>query len=424
MAWQDRLKTAAYTSPQGDRVVFDYEDVSRRVQKRATPFAFPNVNENYVQDNGFNSRNYPMRVFFWGDDHDIEATIFEQLLLTTGVGRLEHPLYGAFDVVPVGDITRRDDLVTAANQSVIEVTFWTTTREVYPNNQLDPRNEIQAQIDQFIAEGAVSQFDGTVVVDSASQQQDLKTRVEEALSGVDAAFSKISETTDEVNQRFQDGIAAINQSVDILVGEPLLLANQIADLVSLPARAVLGVADRLQGYALYIDQVILNPSNRPWEQLFSGLPRREIEVSNSFALADLQVASAVNGAALALVETEFKTRPEAINAAAALQSLFDQWLAFRDQGFEALEQIDPGFSYQPLQELVALGSGFITEISFTLLPERRVTLGRPRTIVDLSAELYGTTSNARLNELITNNDLSGSEIIELPRGRTVVYYAN
>jgi hypothetical protein len=250
----------------------------------------------------------------------------------------------------------------------------------------------------------------------------LKTRVEGALSGVEAALGKVSEATDEVNQQFQDGISAINRSIDILVGEPLLLANQFADLVSLPARAVLGIADRLQGYALYVDQVILNPSSRPWEQVFAGLPRRTIDVSNDFQLADLQVGAAVNGALLALVETEFKTRPEAISAAAAVQNLFDQWIAFRDQGFEALSQIDPGFAYQPLQSSVALASGFVTEISFTLLPERSITLDRNRTIVDVSAEIYGTTSDARLNDLINSNGLTGSEIIELPRGRTVVYY--
>ncbi len=61
------------------------------------------------------------------------------------------------------------------------------------------------------------------------------------------------------------------------------------------------------------------------------------------------------------------------------------------------------------------------EISFSLKAERRITLDRARTIIDLSAELYGEIDGS-LDALINNNALSGSEIFELPRGRTIVYY--
>jgi hypothetical protein len=70
---------------------------------------------------------------------------------------------------------------------------------------------------------------------------------------------------------------------------------------------------------------------------------------------------------------------------------------------------------------VALTAGHLVETSFTLLQERRIVLDRERTIIDLAAELYGSVDD-RLDLLINSNDLTGSEILELPRGRTIVYY--
>ncbi len=85
------------------------------------------------------------------------------------------------------------------------------------------------------------------------------------------------------------------------------------------------------------------------------------------------------------------------------------------------EQIDTGGAYQQLQDAVALTAGFLVEISFSLKQERVIILDRNRTIIDLAAELYGSIDD-QLDFLISSNDLSGSEILELPRGREIVYY--
>ena len=138
MAWNDRLREAAYTSPNGTRLTFDYEDVRNTVDKKTTGFEFPDANGTFVQDLGHSGRRYPLRIFFWGADYDQEAEAFEALLLERGIGKLEHPIYGAIDVVPFGTITRRDDLKTNANQAVIELTFWQTINLVYPTAQTDP----------------------------------------------------------------------------------------------------------------------------------------------------------------------------------------------------------------------------------------------------------------------------------------------
>ena len=110
MNWQTRIGPAAYTSPSGVRLTFQYENVTRNVNKKTSNFEFPNVDGSQVQDLGRDGRKFPIRAFFTGDDHDIDASAFEDALLERGRGQLEHPFYGSFTVVPFGAITRRDDL--------------------------------------------------------------------------------------------------------------------------------------------------------------------------------------------------------------------------------------------------------------------------------------------------------------------------
>src|SRR5690606_7543295 len=130
-SWRDRVKEGAYKSPSGTRIRFDFEDVSRSFEARGTVFEFPGIDNASVQRTGISSRRYPLTCYFTGATCDLEAASFEAALSEPGIGTLQHPLYGEIPVTPFGEIERRDDLVRAANQSIVTVTFWTTTGVPY-----------------------------------------------------------------------------------------------------------------------------------------------------------------------------------------------------------------------------------------------------------------------------------------------------
>lgn len=83
--------------------------------------------------------------------------------------------------------------------------------------------------------------------------------------------------------------------------------------------------------------------------------------------------------------------------------------------------IDTGESYQQLQNIVALTSGFLLELSFSLAQERSFTLQKPRTVIDLVAELYGGVDEF-LDFFVESNSLSPFEVLEIQAGRKIVYY--
>lgn len=441
-SWTDRLRPAAYTSPRGTRIEFKYEAVGREFDKRTTAYEFPGVDGSYVQQQGYSARKYPMRCFIWGPDHDLIATAFEAALLETGIGRLEHPLYGPVDVVPFGQVTRRDDLKNEANQSVIEVTFWTTLRVLYPSSQAHPQSEILSAIANFNVVAA-QQFANSSDLRTSLTKAAGKSGFRKFLGDVSNALQSVSDSVQSVNRKFRDIQDGINEGMDVFIGQPLLLARQVSDLIQAPARALRGFDSRLDAYGRLADSIFGSDAGNPQRALASGsvLALRTSEIANAFLTSDLFALSVVAGLVVAAVappineegqtlsEPLFKTKPEALAAADAILALFDRAIAWRDNGYRQLQgiagvkayQVDTGEAYQALSNAAALTAGYLVEISFSLLPERRIVLDRPRTIIDLAAELYGSVDD-KLDFLISTNALSGDEIFEIPRGRMIVYY--
>ena len=419
MSWEDRLAEAAYTSPGGTRQTFLYEDVSQEIDKRAAAFQFPGVDGTYLQDNGQSERRFPLRCIFTGADCDKAAEAFEGLLLERGQGSLEHPLYGKKKVVPYGTITRRDDLTTAANQSIIEVVFWSTLGAVYPSSGFNAKGELLSSLSKVTDKGSHA-FSKAMKLNTEARRAAAKLSVREALRNVQGALERVSSATDSVNREFRQIQSDINFGIDVLIGQPLLLARQLMNLVTAPPRALAGIASRLEAYANLLDRMIKSSTSSPAD--LSVVPALRVRRSNDFQLASLVATAAVQGSVSSVNENTFTAKPEAIAAAEAIIAQADAITAWSDQRYDDQAQIDEGESYQALQDTVALGVGYLVEISFSLLPERAIVLDRPRNIIELAAEIYGSIDD-RLDFLIDTNKLTGSGIIELPRGRRIVYYA-
>jgi len=405
MAWNDRIKEAAYTSPSGVRTLFDYEDVSREFDKKTTAFNFPDADGTYVQDLGKSGRRYPLRLFFWGGDYDLRAAAFEDSLGERGAGRLEHPVYGTVDVVPFGTITRRDDLKTAANQAVIELAFFETIGLVYPTQQSDPGSQVLQAVDEYNAAAAEDFADG-LSTDTAGKRVTLKNTFESLLGSVKSGLQTVADTQDNVRKQFNAVNDSINSSIDVLIGQPLNLAFQTSILIQAPARALGSITARLDAYGNLANLTI--SGNQPANE-------------NNFRARDLTASGAVTGSVLSVVNNQFDRKTDALQAAEDVLAQFERVNTWKDDNLVGLDIVDTGAAYQRLQEAVALTAGFLVEISFSLKQERRVVLDRARTIIDLSAELYGSVDD-QLDFLILSNGLSGSEILELPRGREIVYY--
>lgn len=403
MSWENRVIQGAYTSPSGERLTFDSGNVSQEFDKKTTAFDPPTAKGTYVQDLGATGRRYPLVVFFWGADHDLEADKFLDMLSERGQGTLEHPFYGLKSVVPFGNIRRRDDLVTSANQSAIQVLFFETDGIIFPNSLVDPRSEIENTLTEY-NNAASEQTANDLDLGNASKQVLFRNDYQELLNNTTNALETLGDQQNQISERFNTIKQSILTGLNILVGQPLDLAFQSLQLIQEPARAVIEIEDRIESYIGLTELITEGYKN-----------------VNDFYAKKLFSMSSVTGQALTLLNGEFETKPSAIGAAEELLNQFDIVSVFSETGHTEFDQVDTGEAYQQLQKLTALTAGFLVELSFNLKQEVSMTLDRDRNIVELVADLYGDIDE-NLDFFINSNRLTGSEILELPRGRTVVYY--
>jgi len=408
MSWIDRLQPAAYISPDNVRTEFEYENVSKVRTRRTAAFDFADTDGTFVQDNGTSGYRYPMTIWFHGEDYDLQAEIFENEIGKKGVGKLEHPIYGTINVVPFGDVSRRDDLLDGANQCSISTTFFETTGNIYPTAQADPSNAVVISLDEYNSEQA-QQFEEDIDLDSVSKQAIFKSLFLTTIGVTRTDTIPLVEGDADQLVQFSNIYDSITLSIDTLVEDPLTLAAQTIVFIQNPSFVIeTDIENRLTVWEDLIQKIVTAPAFQPGQE-------------NDFT-TDLMYASGyVSSMISSVVNNEFATRSDALNAADRILTQFDVVNDWKDIQLSNLALIDTGGAYAALQSAVSIAAGFLVEISFTLKQERSIVLNRARNFGELCAELYGEL-DSQYDFFINSNDLSGSEIIEIPKGRTIVYY--
>lgn len=440
MSWLDRLQKAAYTSPSGIRTVFDTENVRMNVNKRDSVREFPGYDGAFVQNFGLGVTSYPLQAIFWGDNHDREADDFLARLAEVGTGILEHPLYGRFEnIVPVGPITRRDDLKTAANQSRFEINFVQSSAFQFPGSIVSEGDAIDAALGRF-AVAQAEEFGAGIDIQTSREKVSLIDNVKAKIGATVRELSKLAATVQEIENEFNDAVDFIESNISSLVETPISLARQIINLVQLPSRAAGQISASLSAYGNLLSATIADANG-----LFSPTAGNSInnQFFNSELFARSTYSSMLTAAKLAADSTReisgeslaeflavfpqdqppFSTQSDIIETIEFLGTENQRLTAWSEANREALDLLDTGESAAYLTESSLGVAGFLVRISFSAKQERIIVLGSPRNLIELCAELYGVLDNA-FDFFILSNDLSGDDIYELPQGRRIRYYVS
>jgi len=438
MSWPDRLKEAAYTSPSGVRTTFKYENVRASVNKRDSVREFPGYDGAFVQSFGLGASSYPMLCIFWGGDHDREADDFLARLAEAGAGILEHPFYGRFEnMVPVGPIARRDDLKTAANQSIFEVNFVQSSAFQFPGSIVSEGDAIDAALDSF-ANAQADEFGAGIDIQNAREKVSLIDNVKAKIGATVRELSKLAATVSEIENEFNDAVDFIESNISSLVETPVSLAQQIIELVQLPSRAAGQISTSLAAYQGLLSSTLADANglfsptagNSVNNQFFNSELFARASYSSMLTAAKLTADSTreLSGDSLAEFlavfpqdQPPFSTQNDIIETIEFLSGESQRLTAWSEANRESLNLLDTGESAAYLTESSLGVAGFLVRISFSARQERIIVLGSPRNLIELCAELYGVLDNA-FDFLILSNDLSGDEIYELPAGRRIRYY--
>ena len=420
MSWQNRLRpTIKLSSPAGTVFTAKWRGSPRSGSKRVPLFDFPGVRGTAGQDLASTGDRYPMTIFFDGPDHDKTARLFWNSLKLRGDWKVTHPVHG-FLGLKILSYSENDDPTGSGNVTAFDLEFIELIDPVTLKTIAQLNAKLRNQINDFNIE-ITNQFSKADLSKAGfiAAVTDTATTITTA---IDKALGPVARLSETVDRSFTAVQAAVQDTLEAAILDPIALASQIIQLTQLPALAVQDVQARLAAYGdLALELFSLSADTATVEGKNTALTK-ELAIAALLAARGLVAATGTDG---------LKTRAQALefavtlvdglrDATAALDADQDVFQSsnFEDQYFSQSE------SYSDALTVTALGVDVFLTTAFDLKIEKRFVLGRPRTPIELTVQEYGTLGDGdrNLDLFIDSNDLHGDDIILLPAGREVVVY--
>lgn len=419
MTWQDRIQPSiVMTSPRGS--VFDAKWIGneRTIEKRLGVFNFPNVSGTAAQDLGVTGTQYPLTIYFDGQDNDLIATLFMEACKETGLWEIVHPTKGTLNLQLVS-VSESIESVKSGNMTKF-VTEWleTIAGEVSVSTaQLAAQIATQsAQVSSVSSE----QFSANAVQDTVSQKSAIERAVNSAVGIITSNLKSIYETVPEINSQITSIVTGIQDTIGQATIDTLALAGQIETLVTFPVVATTDVLERLSTYGkLILDAIGLSPSGT------------SVEDKNTVSVQELVLTSAIVALAQSASTGSLQTRSQAVESAVGIIEQLDaitNTLDATQQNF-IVKDIDAQYfsqsvSYSDALTITSQAVGFLLLSAFELAIEKIITLQTPKAPIIVTIEEYGSLGidDVNLNLFLESNNLKGNENLILQAGRQVVVY--
>ncbi|MDR2097699.1 MAG: DNA circularization N-terminal domain-containing protein [Spirochaetaceae bacterium] len=442
------IQEARYTSPSGRETVFAWETAKRDTELKTGVYTFPGRDGASVQHQGAGARTFPLACIFSGDNYTARADEFEDMLIERGVAELQHPIYGTIKVKPVGHIAREDDPVNKLGESTVTVTFTETLagEDAAELNEV-AADAIEEKYDEF-SEAAAADFATAIEAANITEQMDITTSLEtqtqsiiDNLKPIAAGDKKsfadwlasVKELKDNIKNLYSKAKGAAAKVENVYI-KALNIARLTLRIMKLPSNIAVSLSEKIKGYSTLTANLINQYKNDPFgiEKIKAAyaaaalaLTGAAAAIASGSALTVAEVA-ALTGAvqsspARSSISAGTVSREDAIEAANRIAKFFETVIAFQDTKIAQNVFIDASPSaHIAFNELIYNSIQLILNASFALPMQKTITLDRDRQVIELCAELYGTTDY--LDEFIIENNFTINEIELLPMGKKVSYY--
>ena len=421
MSWKERIKEGAITTPDGIRYVFEWQDLERSFEKKTSDYQFADTEGTYVQDFGVGKVEYPIVIFFSGEDYDKTADAFFLSALKKGNSLFESPRYGQHDVVIKGS-PQKDAITSEGNQSSFSLTMTETIIVDIPESLPLVKSAIIADQEDFLITNA-EEFEAGFNVDDVGDSLSSKDRFLALVAGFKNIFGKLTSTVEELNNEFTERSDYINNNIDTLMGQPLQLAGAIQRLIAAPARSAQSVKSRIDGYLRTYDELLTDIQGDGTKDVKNKKTEKQLLITSILsAMAEVYLFSDTDGIG-------FLTKTDAVDAALNLAEQYGLGQEYLDQQqSDSLgDTLENRFSVsgsvaQGIKNITSMTAKDLIRLSFSLKQERIIILDKWYNILDLCFKLYGTTENNTLDFFLESNGLTGHEIVKIPKNKSIVYY--
>lgn len=407
----DRLRTEIkLISPEYQEFIAQWAGSSRKRDKKTGIFEYPKFDGSIVQDLDFNSARYPMTIYFDGADHDTDARRFWDALAERGKWEVTHPVHGVLYLQPLS-VEEVDDPIESGNVTAFTLDWIEPASDSAVMSKGEEKASLLARVKSTLQK-AQSTF------------QRVRCATFNAISTIISTVQFIGNLTDYILGPFisfyadlKTGFDQIGRAIDRLTSDDALDATgPMNSMILAPSRSGGDYTQAMDAYGRLTDEVIaLSPEGTS-----------DADFNRAMVIESALVAILASACQIAVTST-YTSRSQVVAAMDNLGALYARVLAALDSIMTqfAAEPLDKQYFsaleiYPDISEMVSSALRYLLAYSFDLKIEKRITLDRPRSPVEITLTEYGSMDY--YDQFIATNKLKNNDILIIPAGREVVVY--
>lgn len=402
MSWQDDITTIVFTIITGDGKIWQpkWLNAQKSVEYNSSVFEFVNIEGSLVLRQKRKGLNFDLEFYFDGENAVQTGNDFEFSARNPKPWTIKHPFYGNILCQPVS--LKQDN--SAYNVSKFSVPVIETISEKYPA-------PLQIIEDKVSANVAIS---NEIAVNSLAGSDLNKTDLKSDVSLFDRTYSKIIQTNDELilfKKLVSESLAEIESST----ATSLSILRSIQALIEFPALVEQTINARINTFA----ETISN--------LFTSIDGSRESFFKYEGLAGLTIGSILL-ASVTNTNDDYNTRSKIMAIQSRIIAIYNSYLLNLDS--LQTDRADSDTSYTPdfdtqnnLNLSVQYAISNLFELAFAAKQEREFVLDKDSNLILLTHRFYGLDADdVNIDKFISINNLSLSEILNIQKGRKIIYY--
>jgi len=405
MSWLEKVEDSLIIiTGDGEQYSPNWIRAKKLVEYNISEFTFRNQEGTLVDRQEPLGRKFDMELYFQGEDHLEVHKKFEVSAKDKRPWVIRHPYYDRIVVQPSSLLfDNSDHNVTRITGTLLE----TITRES-PRTSVSPIDSIRlskVNLDQS--------FEASVTATPTGQDVASMTKANKKNYNLSVPIITLPKQFEQYNYAFNQANAAVNTAT----ASPLLAIRQTIRLISMPAEFANNVQTRVDLLNTQFKELsatvvgLTSPSSKQIYQSMAG------SVLSSMCLA-----------ASTPEDNDYGYTNSVINVMDLIHANYRQLI----EDLDTLQTANGGSpdSYIPnaqalieLNALINLTLANLMSIALGARQQRIIYTTEPTNFILLTHRFYSLDEfDANLNEMISNNTPSVEELIQIEKGRKIVYY--
>lgn len=402
MSWLERLNSEL-TITTGDGKTFTplWKPAVKDIEYNTTEFDFPNLNGTYVYRTTVRGTKYSVEFYFQGEDHLDVSNSFELSARDNRAWTISHPFYGNIIVQPLGlQIDNSLYNVSKVTGSVME-----TITEDRPKITVDPVDKI-ATDKENLDEVTVN------CMDTEPSLSDVNTMTS-TTAKIYAQGSKLGLNAEQYFNLFNTANSKITQATSY----PIDAMRAIVAIINAPALFETSVSNR---------QDVLHRQFDLTRETIEGATKRASKL-----IYQITNGTILSAHALSLSTPQKGDYNNRTDVLRIMQVLIDDYHAYlsdldslqTDNGGEVESYIPDADAMIGLNNLINYTISSLFNIALGARQERTIYLEDDSNVINLTHRFYGLDeADENIDEFILNNNIGLNEILQVRKGRKLVYY--